>query len=236
MISRWRQPHFGIPMPRPVGRDRPGLSVADKRRLQDLLHQQMWCWGRDVLHAAPPGDLLVWAGMTRYRAADAAGVGDNSTGGGSNRYAITLDELHTLSIWAFGVAVTYRNGGGIFLHRYRRGARMLPPGWQPVGLHQPDRLPQLVRPATPQERGRAAGLLDRLMRWIERYERSVLDRLGPDYRRRTLDRWEHPVVEGPDMADEWGRLVRVYRRAASTSVLPFRLARASRSGFTEINT
>ncbi len=36
MISRWRQPRFGISMPRPVGGDRPGLVATDKRRLQDL--------------------------------------------------------------------------------------------------------------------------------------------------------------------------------------------------------
>lgn len=211
-MSRWRQRDVGIPMSRPAGWDRPGLAVADKRRLQELLHQQMWCWGRDVLHAAPPGDPLVWAGMTRYRAADAAGGTGDAIVHGSNRYAVALDERHTLSIWAFGAAVTYRHGGGIFLHRYQRGARLLPAGWQPTGLHQSERLPRLARPATPRERERGA---------------SLLDRLGPDYRRRTLGRWEHPIVEGPDMADEWRRLAKVYRQAASTTPPPFCFVRAS---------
>lgn len=44
----WERSRFGV-MPRPAGEDRPGLSVANKRRLQELQHQQLWYWGRDMI-------------------------------------------------------------------------------------------------------------------------------------------------------------------------------------------
>ena len=216
MTRAWQQPRYGT-KPRPDGWDRPGLtpklSVADKRRLQELLHQQMWCWGRDVLHAAPPGNLLVWAGMTRH-GSDAPGER------GSNRYSVALPRGGVLSLWAFGVAVVDDGGFGVFLHRYLRGVRVLPARWQPAGVRQAEQLPALQRPVSPGSRDRSAELLDRLLRWIERYERDVLALLGPEYRTRTLARWEHPIVEGPAMADEWQRLGSIYRRASAARPCP----------------
>lgn len=199
--------------PRPVGNGRPGLSVADKRRLQELLHQQMWCWGRDVLNPFPP-NLLVHFGMTRHGS-------DDPNERGSNRYSISLAQGGVLSLWAFGVAVI-EGDSGVFLHRYLRGVRVLPPHWRPAGVRRPEQLPRLRRPGSPTERDRSASLLDRLFRWIERYERDVLQMLGPAYRDRTLKNWEHPVVPGPAMADEWRRLARLYRRASiSKPAIPF---------------
>lgn len=200
-------PHngFGI-CPRPGGRDRPGLSVADRRRLQELLHQQMWCWGRDVL-ASRPGNLLVWAGMTRH-AIDPPGQR------GSTRYSIAWPGGQELSLWAFGVAVLDRDVT-IFLHRYTRGVRLLPAKWRPAGVRTPEDLPPLRRPLLPHQRARSSRLLDLTMRWIERYERAVLEKMGSAYRTQTLNGWEHSVVPGPAMANEWRRLAQVHRRAAS---------------------
>jgi len=193
--------------PRPVGGDRPGLSVADKRRLQELLHQQMWCWGRDVLNPFPP-NLLVHFGMTRHGS-------DDPDERGSNRYSIDLAEGGVLSLWAFGVAIV-EGDAGVFLHRYLRGVRVLPQRWCPVGVRRPEQLPRLPRPASPRERERSIMLFDRLLRWIERYEREVLGLLGPAYRDRTLKNWEHLLVPGPAMADEWRRIAGIYRRASTT--------------------
>lgn len=201
-MSQWHRYRFGF-QPRPAGRDRPGLAVADKNRLQEMLHQQMWCWGRDVL--ARPDNLLIRFGMVRHGPV-------HPDQRGSNRYSIAVAGRFDLSLWAFGIAIV--DGPlGVFLHRYQRGIRMIPRGWSAKDVRGPDHLPAMKRPATRVDRDRAAQMLDHILRWIEAYERWVLAECGPEYRCQTLKGWEHPVVKGQDMASEWNRLADTYRRA-----------------------
>jgi hypothetical protein len=200
----WERNRFGV-IPRPAGWDRPGLSVADKRQLQEVLHQQMWCWGRDVL--ARPDNLLIRFGMARHEPVDP----DQR---GSNRYSVTIEGRFDISLWAFGIAAV-DGPFGVFLHRYQRGVRILPRDWSAKALRGVKHLPVMRRPASQDDRQRSSQMLNHILRWIEEYERWVLSNFGPDYRCRTLKGWEHPVVQGEEMADEWRRLADAYRRASA---------------------
>lgn len=212
MMSYWRHSYQSA-TPRPAGWDRPGLSVADKRRLQELLHQQLWCWGRDVL--AQPTNLLIRHGMTRH--------GDAAPGQrGSNCYSLRRPDQTEILIWAFGLAIRTPTGG-IFLHRYQRGPRLLPHDLDPSRVREPGHLPPLPRPRAPNEQHHAVRLLTSLFGWIAGYERWVLRTMGDGYRARTLDRWEHPVAAAAAMPDEWTRLAACHRRwaaALSAAALP----------------
>lgn len=216
-LSRWSLPKFRAPPESQLPQARK-LCVADKRRLQELLHQQMWCWGRDVKHSTPPGNLLIWAGMTRH--------GGTTPGeAGSNRYSIDLPAGFAISLWAFGIVATDSAGNSAVLHRYQRAIRLLPKGWRPDDVRTPEQLPRSRRPVTTGDRQRASAMLDVILRWIESYERAVAREFGSGYRVRTLDGWEHPIVPGEAMADEWQRVAATYRRAGdattSRSLLSF---------------
>ena len=187
----------------------------------------MWCWGQDV-RATP--DLLAAFGLSRH-AAPRAAADDVGTARpiGATRYVGELDDGGRLTLWAFGVAVRDRSSGrGIFLHRFQRGVRALPAGWAEASATSPDALPRMRRPACLVGRRRAGDWLDRLLAWIERYERWVATTRGPSHRRRTLARWEHPVVDAAGMADAWRDLRVAHRRAASAGPLecdkPFAIA------------
>ncbi|MEM6313027.1 MAG: hypothetical protein AAF743_03025 [Planctomycetota bacterium] len=208
MKRLWQRDRFGRVPTRPPSRR---VSTADKRRLQALLHQQLWCWGRDVAEG-PSGNLLVWAGMARH-GPDTPGVP------GSNRYSIGLSDGCEISLWAFGVGLR-QHDDWVFVHRYKRGVWLLPRSWRPGAVRVPDELPAMHRPRTADESNRSARLLGVMLAWIAEYERAVLARFGPTYRTQTLTDWKHIVIDGPAMADEWRRLAGVYHQDAGHSPLP----------------
>jgi hypothetical protein len=183
---------------------RPRVAARDKRQLQQLLHQQMWCWGRDV-HAVPE-NLLLRYGMTCSRP-------NESTGPGSNRYSGHISETAVIYLWAFGVAVIASPAEAIFQHRYDRRPWLIDPRWCATSVHRPEQVLCRARPRSPSERSAAMRLQVRLFLWIEQYERWVTQTMGSDYRQKTLERWEHPVVEGSQMAAAWKNLATAHRKA-----------------------
>ena len=195
------------------------VAVRDRRRLSELLHQQLWCWGRDVVPgpAGPPVNLLVRYGLGRHPPADG--------GPGSNRYTSPpIGGESRVHLWAFGVCVE-DGQGSLFLHRYHRGPRVPPPGWTAAAATgRPDDVPPFPRPRTPADRVLAARRLDRFLRWVAGYEAWVGRTLGDGYRDRTLARWEHPIAAGPDMPAAWLGLANAYATAAGVPVAPVGLS------------
>jgi len=181
----------------------PSIPSPLKREMQALLHQQMWCWGQDVL--CRRGNLLVDYGMTRF------GRPDNETIG-SNRYQWTSGGV-TLWLWAFA-AVWRTSVGTVMFDRFTKGPRVLASSWMPDGVHRADQFPPAHRPTLPHERSVALRAAIGLSLWISDYEQHVLTTLGACYRTSSLTRWEHPIVPGPQLAKAWRDL------AASLKVKP----------------
>ena len=83
-----------------------------------LMQQQLWCWGRDVERAE--GNLLMEFGFERHR--------DCAIDPQSTCYRLDCDELH-VSLWGFGMFFGRRDLGGCLLYtspspRDKRQSRM----------------------------------------------------------------------------------------------------------------
>lgn len=68
------------------------ISGALQRQGQELLHQQCWNWGRDIVR--PEGNLLLEAGFVKQRPPE--GIA------GSTRYALRLADGGCWMLWGFG--------------------------------------------------------------------------------------------------------------------------------------
>lgn len=181
---------------------------ADRRRWEaDLLDQQLWCWGRDVIGPEGMGNLLLRLGMCRFRSSDPKRDATAYTG--------RTPEGAVVWLWGFGLRYVAPNGHDLFLRRYRFDPVLLvaPPD-RPA--HHPDDLGPKRRPRPGPERAALIAALRSACRWIAAYEHWVAETFGREYRERTLmAREQPPVVLAADMAASWERLAaKVGRRRA----------------------
>lgn len=135
------------------------------RDLKDGLRQQMFFWGRDVLH--PQGNLLVSAGLEKTRSRGLQGTSCYGTDWRGGRI-----ELHG------ACAGWYAPGGGVaFIRTLDRCV-----GWLPSAPPVPGAWPrEHIEPLEPALlRERSLPFLD----WWIAYEEEILRVHGPDYRDR----------------------------------------------------
>lgn len=176
---------------RPVSTDaRLGACLHD---LTDGLRQQMFFWGRDVMH--PDGNLLEASGFTKRQ----------STGlQGTSCYRMPWRDGH---IDLHGACAGWYGGAGsfVFIRPIDRGV-----GWRgdepPVPGHwDPDRIEALAPPTL---RERLSPFLD----WWIAYEEAIHHRCGPAYRERCHREFKKaprskPWLK-PELAQRWLRAFR----------------------------
>lgn len=168
-----------------------------RRFAEQLMTQQLWCWGRDI--RSPVGNLLLMRGFERFRE---PGKGS----GGATCYRLDEDGLH-LALWGFGIFIGHRRDGGLFVDRYE-----FSPVWAPfdsiaIGIHHPKDLPAMKRPSTGRQWQMAHRLCHRLFEWLTIYEEWVIGVAGAEHRRRCVRTWLHPFLAAEDMSAAW-RLLR----------------------------
>lgn len=164
-----------------------------------LLSQQCWCWGRDVLR--PAGNWLLEIGFERIEPpADREDC--------SSVYSLQLPDDRRVVLRGFGVFYGDAQRGGIFLPRYE----FEPKYTTQMELECPpwsgDDLPELRVPAKSQ-RGVCAALVLELLDWIRHYEVDVVERLGIEYRRATLVKWNNGkrhFTPAESVASAWRKL------------------------------
>ncbi|MEE2825103.1 MAG: hypothetical protein VYE64_00590 [Planctomycetota bacterium] len=165
----------------------------------DLLSQQVWCWGQDILR--PEGNWLLEIGFDR---AEPPVEREEC----SSVYSLDLPSGAAVVLRGFGVFLADRRRGGVFLPRYEFRPRyfpqavMDPPPWAVADLPEFD-------PPGQAERGKCVSLCLELVDWIRTYEVNILETLGLAYRESTLERWEsdqHPLLPAEEMAGAWRRL------------------------------
>jgi len=164
---------------------------------ENLLGQQLWCWGRDIKHKE--GNLLMRYGFQRHRQPS---IDDRE---GSSCYRLDADSRH-IALWGFGVFFGVRRLGGIFLSRFG-----FEPGWANVesislGIRWPEELPVFGRPRQSGQWDRAHRLCREALRWISTYETWVQRTAGREFRERCVSEWMRPVVVAEKMASSWGLL------------------------------
>ena len=161
-----------------------------------LLGQQLWCWGQDILR--PEGNWLIEYGFDRTQPPAEKQEFPSI-------YTLRLPHGRTVLLRGFGVLYTDQSRGSVFLHRYEfrptyavKTTLACPP-WSNADM------PTMSPPSEPQRRFCGALTLD-LVDWIRRYEVTVVERLGIEYRRKTLEEWDcgkQDVIQAEDMARSW---------------------------------
>ena len=177
------------------------LYGVDELRKQaaDLLSQQIWCWGRDILRAE--GNWLLETGFERIEApADRENC--------SSVYSLELPPNRRVVLRGFGVFYGDDEFGSVFLKRYDFRPRysinstLERPPWSDADL------PKFDAPDASQ-RDACASLTVSLIDWIQSYEAAIVDELGIRYRQSTLDEWntgKQPIVPAEKMACTWRSL------------------------------
>ncbi len=165
----------------------------------NLLNQQAWCWGRDIMRAE--GNWLIDIGFDRIEPP----VNRKHC---SSLYALALPQRRCVVLRGFGVFYGDSQWGGIFLPRYEfqprytTHATLACPPWSKADL------PELNPPTESQQHACAMLTLD-LIDWIQSYEVNIVEKLGIEYRRSTLLEWDNgtqPVVSAEDFASAWREL------------------------------
>ncbi|MCH9675009.1 MAG: hypothetical protein K0U93_26440 [Gammaproteobacteria bacterium] len=165
----------------------------------NLLSQQLWCWGRDILR--PEGNWLLDVGFDRI-------VPPADRKACPSVYALAMPRRRCVVLRGFGVFYGDGQRGGVFLPhyefepRYTIQATLDCPPWSRADL------PKLNTPIASQQKACAALTLD-LIDWIERYEVNIVEQLGIEYRRSTLLKWgdgTRPSVPAERMASAWREL------------------------------
>jgi hypothetical protein len=178
--------------------------TKDKNFVTALMHQQCWCWGKDV---QANENVLLRFGFTRHRA---------PTADGGQQVLPTRYELHTptlhLALWGFGLFVSIPNQPQAFISRHRRGLFLLARRLDISSVHSDgDLLSHTLRPTSPAQRTAAARITAAVATWCESYERWIAQHLSPAYRQSTLQHWEHPIVTAADMPAAWHRAKSIYK-------------------------
>ncbi|MEZ6143667.1 MAG: hypothetical protein R3B84_24145 [Zavarzinella sp.] len=174
-----------------------------------LLDQQLWCWGRDILH--PKGNLLLDLGMCRYRDANHQKDG--------TMYSASTNEGNIVWLWGFGIMCCSPQGDGVFLQRSRfepKRLRHRPP--RPV--HYWHDLPLIQKTATRTETNQMQAMLKQLFLWISQYEHWIAETQGVSYRQSTIEAAPKKYqVPGAKLAWQWSQLAKKLHRL-NTSDLP----------------
>lgn len=185
-------------------------TAADERlawvdRAQNLINQQIWCWGQDILR--PKGNWLLQMGFDQtQRPEDRKDC--------SSVYTLELPGGRCVVLRGFGVFYGDPARGGVYLPRfnfqpqYTVQSRLVRPPWTDADL------PVFVTPTADQRRVCTTLTLD-LMQWIGGYEEGVLQRLGIAYRNGTLKKWDNgkrSVIPADQVPAAWRELSQCYQQ------------------------
>jgi hypothetical protein len=176
-----------------------------RRRGQELLHQQCWCWGADIRRAE--GDWLQEQGFQKTR--------PPQTKRGSNSYRISSSEESTVTLWGFGLCLGQTGQGSIFISRYSFFPRFCAEAINPDELWKAEQTTDLF--SAPRDEAQclhSLQLLEAALHWMADYERRVMAQLGPKYRHSTLNHWSHVAQSAETMPLAWDNLAKQIRPKA----------------------
>ena len=176
--------------------DRASLSEAWVRRAERLLHDQCWCWGRDVERAE--GNLLVEFGFRRIATPE------------GRAFAYDLERAGEQVVLA-GAGLCYAAAGStqaVLLGRYDVRPRLLPrcevdtAQWAQVGGG-------VFEGAGTRDEGSPLSrvLLAGAVRWIAGYETWVREVASVEHRAECLASWSRASITADRMVEAWEALL-----------------------------
>tara|TARA_B100000579_G_C22703204_1_gene790816 strand:- start:6 stop:608 length:603 start_codon:yes stop_codon:yes gene_type:complete len=165
----------------------------------DLLSQQIWCWGRDILRVE--GNWLFDLGFEIIPA-------PQYMERVKNIYLFHITDSRRVILRGFGVFYTDDRYGSIFVPRYE-----FIPKYTPVNEFKTlpwgvDDVTEFISPVGV-EREYCSIMLRELIDWIIAYEEDTLAILGMDYRMAILDLWDNGkrrVFSPQNSIKEWTKL------------------------------
>jgi|GEM_PF-294491 len=158
----------------------------------DLLDQQIWCWGQDIVKS--DGNLLLRLGFSRQRQE-----------GQSTRYFAQTPKGGSISLWGFGIVYSLPELGSVYLGRYEFGP-LLHNDIRPE-YDRSESWKSFFCPESASAQQRARHLVSAFCQWVAGYEHWVLETLGVTYRRDCLaERSSSPKVGPAEMAHSWESL------------------------------
>jgi len=178
------------------------LSEAWVRRAERLLHDQCWCWGRDV--ERPEGNLLLEFGFERIRNAEgrtfaydlqrpeASATGERVVLAGSGLCYVPATSTVAAVLGRYDIRPRMIGRGEVDL-----------PRWAAIGagvfrsIGTPDAGSPLARL-----------VLACTVRWIASYEAWVRSVAGTEYRARCLASWPRASVAADHIVEHWEALLR----------------------------
>ncbi len=164
-------------------------------RAVDLLHQQIWCWGKDVTY--PEGNLLVRHGFERIEKPPGSDV--------ASLYRLDVSPTARVVLRGFGLFYGDDRWGGLFLRRYTFSPRLTPAADLAEPAWRADDLPKLSDPGDG-DLARCRRLLRETVDWIHRYEVWIAESVGLAHRRRMLASWspkEYVVTPAEEVSGAW---------------------------------
>ena len=160
------------------------VSGPRRSKGQELLNQQCWNWGRDIVR--PEGNLLLEAGFLRQRPPEGEA--------GSSCYTLALPNGDSLMLWGFGLLYGTPREGGVYLNRYEFRPVWLPSETIHGRVWKPDMIPA---GQTPPSLRVPVDLTVAAIRRIADYEEGALAHCGLEYRRAVLRQWKQASEQLP---------------------------------------
>ena len=165
----------------------------------DLLSQQIWCWGKDILR--PEGNLLVEQGFELIKAP----AERKRT---KNIYSMYLPEGQRVILRGFGVVYCDERYGSIFVPRYEFIPKYASHSELKTLPWGSDDLLEFMPPTDDEKKGCSVMMSD-LIDWIIAFERQLPSDVGAEYRPDTLVSWDNGkrrVIPAQDTISEWEKL------------------------------
>ncbi len=177
----------------------PGLLPlpGKLRRLgENLLDQQLWCWGQDVRR--PEGNLLLAYGFTRHRCFEAK----------RSSYILAPTPECQIALWGFGMFYGEVQMGGVFLKRYEFRPKLTAAPHLPSHCISQAEAPTTRKPRTPDETAQICSLSAAALRWISQYEQWVAQNVGLNYRQHCINTWHRSKrsIVAEAVATTWHQL------------------------------
>ncbi|MGC4106348.1 MAG: hypothetical protein QM753_08340 [Thermomicrobiales bacterium] len=171
--------------------------AEDRHRFERMMQQQFWLWGCDVRR--PDGNLLALHGFEKQRPPEGSTCS-------TSRYARVVSGDIELALWGFGLLATRAGDGSVFLPRLSLRPRCAECHAALDGRWDPDDFTDLHRPSDSCDHRRVRLLLADVLRWIETYEREVLDVAGVAFRSASVAAWKRPIGPAQDLPQHWIKL------------------------------
>lgn len=162
-----------------------------------LLSQQLWCWGQDI--SRPEGNRLLQVGFDRIPPPE------EEKDSSSSVYRLNIPGGRNVILRGFGVFYGDEKFGGVFFPRYEFLPRYTPTSILEKPPWLKGDLPSLALPSPAQRIPFVSLVLD-LIEWIRIYEMEIVDQLGVEYRRSTLDLWDDGrrlVIPAEEVIRSW---------------------------------